>query len=153
MPGECFASRELTMAAFNKFNQFVEDLAEKVHNLGADTIRVLLTNTAPVAGNSVKADLTEISAGNGYAAGGTQATIASSAQSSGTYKLVLSDVTFTAAGGSIGPFRYAVLYNDTPTAPADPLIGWYDYGSSITLTDGNSLLVDFDGTNGVLTLV
>jgi hypothetical protein len=141
------------MAAFNKFNQFVEDLAEKVHNLGADTIKVLLTNTAPVAANSVKAELTEISAGNGYSAGGTQATISSSAQASGTYKLVLSDVTFTAAGGSIGPFRYAVLYNDTPTAPADPLIGWYDYGSSITLTDGNSFLVDFDGTNGVLTLV
>jgi hypothetical protein len=140
------------MSAFNKFNQFVEDLAEKVHNLGADTIKVLLTNTAPVAGNNVKADLTEISAGNGYTAGGTQATIASSAQSGGTYKLVLSDVTFTAAGGTIGPFRYAVLYNDTPTAPADPLIGWYDYGSSITLTDGNSFLVDFDGTNGVLTL-
>jgi hypothetical protein len=140
------------MAAFNKFNQFVEDLAEKVHNLGADTIKVVLTNAAPVAGNSVKADVTEISAGNGYTAGGTQATIASSAQSSGTYKLVLSDVTFTAAGGAIGPFRYAVLYNDTPTAPADPLIGWYDYGSSITLTDGNSFLVDFDGTNGVLTL-
>jgi hypothetical protein len=140
------------MAAFNKFNQFVEDLAEKVHNLGTDTIKVLLTNTAPAVGNSVKADLTEISAGNGYTAGGTQATVASSAQSSGTYKLVLSDVTFTAAGGSIGPFRYAILYNDTPTAPADPLIGWYDYGSSITLTDGNSFLVDFDGTNGVLTL-
>ena len=140
------------MSAFNKFNQFVEDLAEKVHNLGADTIKVLLTNTAPAVGNSVKADLTEISAGNGYTAGGTQATVASSAQSSGTYKLVLSDVTFTAAGGSIGPFRYAILYNDTPTAPADPLIGWYDYGSSITLTDGNSFLVDFDGTNGVLTL-
>jgi hypothetical protein len=140
------------MAAFNKFNQFVEDLAEKVHNLGADIIKVLLTNTAPAAGNSVKADLTEISAGNGYAAGGTQASVASSAQSGGTYKLVLGDVTFTAAGGAIGPFRYAVLYNDTPAAPADPLIGWYDYGSSITLTDGNSFLVDFDGTNGVLTL-
>jgi hypothetical protein len=140
------------MAAFQKFNQFVEDLAEKVHNLGADAIKVLLTNTAPVAGNSVKADLTEIAAGNGYSAGGTQATVASSAQASGTYKLVLSDVTFTAAGGSIGPFRYAVLYNDTPSTPADPLIGWYDYGASITLTDGNSFLVDFDGTNGVLTL-
>jgi len=140
------------MAAFNKFNQFVEDLAEKVHNLGADTLKVLLTNAAPVAGNSVKADLTEITAGNGYTAGGTQATIASSAQISGTYKLVLSDVTFTAAGGSIGPFRYAVLYNDTPAAPADPLIGWYDYGAALTLTDGNSFVVDFDGTNGVLTL-
>lgn len=140
------------MAAFNKHNQFVEDLAEKVHNLGADTLKVLLTNTAPVAGNSVKADLTEISAGNGYTAGGTQATISSSAQTSGTYKLVLADVTFTASGGSIGPFRYAVLYNDTPTSPADPLIGWYDYGTALTLTTGNSFTVDFDGTNGVLTL-
>lgn len=140
------------MAAFNKFNAFVENLAEKVHNLGSDTLKVLLTNTTPVATNSVKADLTEISAGNGYTAGGTQATIASSAQSSGTYKLTLDDVVFTAAGGSIGPFRYAVLYNDTPTSPADPLIGWYDYGSSITLADTETLTVDFDATNGVLTL-
>lgn len=140
------------MAAFNKFNAFVENLAEKVHNLGSDTLKVLLTNTTPVATNSVKADLTEISAGNGYTAGGTQATIASSAQSSGTYKLTLDDVVFTAAGGSIGPFRYAVLYNDTPTSPADPLIGWYDYGSSITLADTETLMVDFDATNGVLTL-
>lgn len=140
------------MAAFNKFNQFVEDLAEKVHNLGSDTLKVLLTNTTPVATNTVKANLTEISAGNGYTAGGTAANITSSAQSSGTYKLVLGDVVFTAAGGSIGPFRYAVLYNDTPTSPAGPLIGWYDYGSSITLADTETLTVDFDATNGVLTL-
>ena len=140
------------MAAFNKINAFVENLAEKVHNLGSDTLKVMLTNTTPVATNSVKADLTEISAGNGYTAGGTQATVASSAQSSGTYKLTLDDVVFTAAGGSIGPFRYAVLYNDTPTSPADPLIGWYDYGSSITLADTETLTVDFDATNGVLTL-
>lgn len=140
------------MAAFNKFNQFVEDLAEKVHNLGSDTLKVLLTNTTPVATNSVKANLTEISAGNGYTAGGTAASITSSAQTSGTYKLVLGDVVFTASGGSIGPFRYAVLYNDTPTSPADPLIGWYDYGSSITLADTETLTVDFDATNGVLTL-
>lgn len=140
------------MATFNKFNCFTEDLAEKVHNLGADTLKVLLTNTAPTASNTVKANLTEISAGNGYTAGGTAASVTSSAQSSGTYKLVLADVVFTAAGGSIGPFRYAVLYNDTPTSPADPLIGWYDYGSSITLADGEPLTVDFDPTNGVLTL-
>jgi hypothetical protein len=140
------------MATFNKFNCFTEDVAEKVHNLGADTLKVLLTNTAPTASNTVKANLTEISAGNGYTAGGTAASITSSAQSSGTYKLVLADVVFTAAGGSIGPFRYAVLYNDTPTSPADPLIGWYDYGSSITLADGETLTVDFDPTNGVLTL-
>jgi hypothetical protein len=138
------------MAAFNKFQSFVEALAEKVHNLGADSLKVMLTNTAPVAANSVKANLTEISAGNGYTAGGTAATISSSAQTSGTYKLVLADVVFTAAGGAIGPFRYAVLYNDTATNKE--LIGWWDYGSAITLASGETFTVDFDGTNGVLTL-
>ena len=139
------------MAAFNKFNSFVEALAEKKHDLGADTLKVLLTDTAPVATNTVKADLTEISAGNGYTAGGNTASVTSSAQTSGTYKLVLGDpATWTASGGSIGPFRYAVLYNDT--AASDELIGWWDYGSSITLAAGESFAVDFDPTTGVLTL-
>jgi hypothetical protein len=140
------------MATFNKVNVFVENLAEKVHNLGSDTLKVMLTNTAPTSASAVKADITEISAGNGYSAGGSSVTISSSAQTSGTYKLVLADVTFTASGGSIGPFRYVVLYNDTPTSPADPIIGYYDYGSSITLADTETFTVDFDGTNGVLTL-
>lgn len=140
------------MATFNKFRQFVEDLPEKVHNLQSDTLKILLTNTAPVNTNSVKADLTEISAGNGYTAGGTAATVSSSAQTAGTYKLVLADVVFTASGGSIGPFRYAVLYNDTPTSPADPLIAWWDYGSSLTLASGESFTVDFDASAGVMTL-
>ena len=139
------------MAAFNKFNSFVEALAEKVHNLGSDTLKVMLTNTAPVATDSVKADLTEISAGNGYTAGGNTASVTSSAQTSGTYKLVLGDpATWTASGGSIGPFRYAALYNDTATNKE--LIGWWDYGSSITLASGESFAVDFDPTTGVLTL-
>ncbi|MDR7034485.1 hypothetical protein [Mesorhizobium sp. BE184] len=138
------------MASFVKFNAFVENVAEKVHNLGADTLKVMLTNTAPSAANAVKADLTEIAAGNGYTAGGAAATISSSAQASGVYKLVLADVVITASGGSIGPFRYAVLYNDTPTSPADPLIGYWDYGSSLTLANGESLTVDFDPTTGVL---
>ncbi len=138
------------MASFNKFNSFVEHLAEKVHDLGADTLKILLTNSAPTSSNTVKADLTEISAGNGYSAGGPTATISSSSQTSGTYKLVLADVTITASGGSIGPFRYFTLYNDTPTSPADPLIGWWDYGSSITLADGESVTVDFSASNGVL---
>jgi hypothetical protein len=139
------------MASFNKFNSFVEALAEKKHDLGADTLKVLLTNTAPVATNSVKADLTEISAGNGYTAGGATAAVTSSAQTSGTYKLVLGDpATWTASGGTIGPLRYAVLYNDTATN--DELIGWWDYGSSITLAEGESFAVDFDATTGVLTL-
>ncbi len=141
------------MAVFNKFNAFVEHLAEGVHNLQSHTLKVMLTNTAPVAANSVRADLTEIAAGNGYAAGGIAPTIISSAQVSGTYKLVLGDVVFTASGGSIGPFRYAVLYNDTPTSPADPLIGWWDYGSALTLPNGESLNWDADPTNGVLTLL
>lgn len=140
------------MASFNKFNAFVEHLAEKVHNLGSDTLKVALTNTAPSSANSTFSDITEISSGNGYTAGGTAATISSSSQTSGTYKLVLADVVFTASGGSIGPFRYAVLYNDTPTSPADPLIGYWDYGSSVTLANTESFTVDFDASNGVITL-
>lgn len=140
------------MAAFNKFNSFVEDLAEKVHNLGADTLKVALTNTAPVNTNTILADITQIANGNGYTTGGTAVTISSSAQTSGTYKLVLADVVFTASGGSIGPFRYAVLYNDTPTSPVDPLIGWWDYGSAVTLADFDTFTVDMDPTAGVLTI-
>lgn len=138
------------MATFNKFNSFVEALAEKSHNLGSDTLKIMLTNTAPVAANTVKADLTEISAGNGYTAGGTAATISSSSQTSGTYKLVLDDVIFTAAGGSIGPFRYFVLYNDTATS--DELIGWWDYGSSITILAGETATWDADPSSGILTI-
>jgi hypothetical protein len=140
----------IPMATFNKFNSFVEALAEKVHNLGSDTLKVALTNTAPNATDSQLSNITQISAGNGYTTGGAQATQVSSAQASGTYKLVLNDVTFTASGGSIATFRYVVLYNDTATN--DELIGWYDYGTALTVTSGNSFTVDFDGTTGVLTL-
>lgn len=137
------------MATFNKFNAFVEHLAEKVHNLGSDQLVVALTNTAPVATNSVLADLTQITYTN---LSSRNITTSSSAQTSGTYKLVLNDLVLTASGGSVGPFRYVVIYNDTPTSPADPLIGYYDYGSSLTLADGETLTVDFDGTNGLLQL-
>ena len=75
-------------------------------------------------------------------------TFSTGAQTSGTYKLVLQDVTFTASGGSIGPFRYAVIYNDSATSPADALVGFYDYGSSVTLNSGESFTTDFDDTNG-----
>lgn len=138
------------MATYTKFNAFVENVAEKVHNLGADTLKVMLTLTAPVATNSVKANLTEISAGNGYTAGGTTTAQSSSAQSSGTYKLVIADVVFTASGGAMADFRYAVLYNDTPTSPADPLIGFWDYGSTVSLASGETFTVDFDASAGVL---
>jgi len=138
------------MATFTKFQSFVEKLAEKVHNLGSDTLKVMLTLTAPSASASnVKADLTEITAGNGYTAGGTAASITSSAQISGTYKLVLGDVLFTATG-AVGPFRYVVLYNDTATNK--DLIGFYDYGSSLSLASGDTFTVDFDPSTGVLTI-
>lgn len=138
------------MTAFSKFNSFVEAVAEKKHDLGADTLKILLTNVAPVATNTVKANLTEIAAGNGYTAGGTAVTVTASAQTSGTYKLVGDDVVFTASGGSIATFRYAVLYNDTATN--DELIGWWDYGSTVDVTDGNNFTVDLDQTGGILTL-
>jgi hypothetical protein len=138
------------MASFVKFNSFVEALAEAKHNLGADTLKLMLSNSAPSASNTVKSDITEITPGNGYVAGGTTVTITSSAQSGGTYKLVGNDVTITAAGGSVGPFRYAVLYNDT--ASGKELIGYWDLGSSITLADTEAFPVDFSATNGILQL-
>lgn len=137
------------MASFNKFNAFVEALGRKVHNLNADTLKVMLTNTAPVATNAIKTDITDLSTGGGYTAGGTASAGNSYAQSSGTAKLVSGDVVFTSTS-SIGPFRYAVLYNSTATN--GELIGWWDYGSSITLISGETFTVDFDAVAGILTL-
>lgn len=140
----------MATGTLTRFNSLLEAMAEKVHNLGSDTLKVLLTNAAPAAANTVKADITEIGAGNGYAAGGTQATQASSAQSGGVYTLVLNDVVFTAAGGSIGPFRYVVLYNDT--AANDELVGYADYGEPITMSNGEVFTVDFDAALGALVI-
>lgn len=141
------------MASYQKFQQFAEDVAHGVHDLGSDTLKGYLTNATPdPAADAVKADLAEIGAGNGYSAGGVTLTVSASAHTSGTYKLTIADGTITASGGSIGPFRYFVVYNDTPVSPADPLIAFFDYGSAITLLDGEELALDFDGTNGLLTL-
>lgn len=145
------------MAVFNKLNGFVEHLAEKVHDLGADQLAVALSNTAPgsesTSPNSstaacVLANVTQVSYTN---LSSRNVTRNSSAQSGGTYKLDLADLTLSATG-TVGPFRYIYLYNDTPTSPADPLIGYYDYGSSLTLNSGESLTIDFDNTSGALTL-
>lgn len=126
------------------------DVANKVHNLGADTLKIMLTDVAPVATNTIKANLTDIAAGNGYAAGGTAVTITASSQSSGTYKLVGNNVTFTASGGSIAQFRYAAIYNFT--AVSGNLIGWWDYGTEVNVTNGNSFQVQLDAVNGILQL-
>lgn len=137
------------MATFVKYNTFVADLAGKVHDLlgtggsTADTCKVMLSNTAPnVSTHTVRADVTELSTANGYTSGGATATIVGSA-SAGTFTLTGTDVVFTASGGTIGPFRYVIVYNDTPTSPADPLIAYWDYGSSITLADTETFTVDF----------
>jgi len=140
------------MVAFSKLNSFVENLAEGVFNLGSDMLKLALSNTLPVVTNAVLADISEISAGNGYTAGGLTVTVNSSQQVSGVYRLNIQDIVLSASGGTIGPFRYAYLYDDTPTSPADPLIGYWDNGSSVTLANGESITFDFDQTNGVLTV-
>ena len=141
------------MAAFVKFKSFVEAVAEKKHDLGADEFYLQLLATAPdAAADAVETDLpADLSTEYGYTAGGVSAgTATGSAQTAGVYKLDVGDKVITAAGGSIGPFRYVVLLNNG--AVNKELIGYYDYGSSITLLDTETLTVDFDGSNGVLTI-
>lgn len=138
------------MATYNKINSFVEDLAEKVHNLGSDAITIFLTTNAnaPVATNTVIANITQIAYTNLSA---RVPVISSSAQSSGLYKLILTDHVLTASG-AVATFRMVGHYNDTPTSPADPLIQWYDHGSDVTLANGETYTLDYDGTNGFLNL-
>jgi hypothetical protein len=144
------------MATFNKFNCFVEDLAEKKHDLGADVLKVMLTATAPTSASTVYTgglSTTELANGNGYTTGGATATVSTSSQTSGTYKLVLNDPgtpTWTGATAPMGPFRYVVLYNSTNTAANKPLIGWWDHGSNVTLAIGETYTVDFDPSTGVI---
>lgn len=125
----------------------MEKVAEKVHNLGADTLTVALCAAAntPVATNNVLGDLTQISYTN---LSSRALTTATSTHTTGTYKLVINDLTLTASGGAVAAFRYIVIYNDT--AASDDLICWFDYGSALTLADGETLTLDFDGTQGLL---
>lgn len=134
------------MATYNKFNQFTDDLCSGVHNFASHTIKAYLSNATPdAAADSVKADLAEISAGNGYSAGGVTVTVSGVTQSSGTCSVAVSDPSvITASGGTIGPFRYVAFYNDT--SASDSLICWYDYGSAITLADTETFTIDM-GTN------
>lgn len=137
------------MSIFNRFDSFTQAVAEKKHNLSSDTLKVILSNTAPVPTNTVKADIIELSAGGGYTAGGVQATVASATQTAGVYKLVLNDPQFVGTSG-FGPFRYAVLYNSTATN--GELIGWSDNGSAISVPALGSFTVDFDASLGALTI-
>jgi hypothetical protein len=134
------------MAMFTKFNTFIEKLAEKTHNLGSDQLVVALTNVAPTAATDDQlADITQVD----YTyCSSRNITTSASAQTLGTYKLTLTDLVLTASGGTVGPFRYLVVYNDT--AAGDELVAYFDYGSSITLADAETLTIDFDGTDGFL---
>lgn len=139
-------------SSFNKFNAFTADLADKVHNLNTDTLKWVLTNTAPVATNAVYADIsaTELANGNGYTTGGLTPTNSGVTTSGGVAKLTLQPLTLTATG-TVGPFRYAVLVNTTATSKN--LIGWTDYGSSVTLNNsGETFQISPDTTNGALTI-
>ncbi len=143
------------MASDNKYEIFVGDLTGKVHDLlgtagsTADTCKVGYSNTAPNAGtHATFSQVTEISAGNGYTAGGASAANVGT-RSAGTFTLVCTDIV-TTASGSVGPFRYVIFYNDTPTSPADPLISWWDYGSALTLANGETFTVDFGASTFTL---
>ena len=145
------------MAAFVKFDQFVEDLCQGFHNLSTHTLKVYITDATPsTTADAVKADLAESNGGNGYTTGGESLTVNALTNTAGVVTVdVTTDIVITASGGSIPAsgtttFRYVVLYNDTQTSPADPLIGYWDYGSQITLASGESLTIDF--TNNVLSV-
>ena len=137
------------MAAYNKFYSFVDDLSKGVHNFTTSTgnvLKVILSNTAPVATNTVLANITQIASGNGYTTNGITTT-QTLTNTTGTEKLVCTNVVWTASVGTMGPFRYAVLYNST--AASGNLIAWWDYGSSVTLNPTETFTVSFDATNGV----
>lgn len=133
----------MATSAFNKFQDFSEQLARGVHDFDAHTFKVALTNSAPVATNTVLANITQISAGNGYTTGGNTTTISIS-ETTGTTTVSGTEVVFTATG-AMASFRYAVLYNDT--AANDELIGWFDYGSSISMTSGETFTVRFSNAS------
>lgn len=138
------------MAAFVKFNDFVEEVLKGTHDFSSDTFKMMLSNVAPNASTAaLKADVTEIASGSGYAAGGFAITLALS-RSAGTAKVTATDKVLTASGGAIATWRYAILYNDT--APGDNLVGYSDFGAAINQADGESFTFDFDATNGLFTL-
>lgn len=133
------------MAAYNKFNDYVNQKNRAVHNWATHAFKLAFCNVAPVAGNSVLADLTQIAAGNGYVAGGIALTGVAINSAAGVTTVSANQVTLTAAGGSIATFRYYALYNDT--AAADNLVAWWDHGVAVNLADGDSFTVKFNNAS------
>lgn len=127
----------------------MEQVNKGVHVWSSNTFKAALSNSAPNATDTTFSQISEISAGNGYSAGGMTLDSVTLTESGGTAKVTIADEVLTASGGSIGPFRYVVIYNDSATSPADALVCWFDYGSSITLAAGETFTIDFDATNGL----
>lgn len=128
------------MAIYQKFNQTVEDMANGVYNCATDQFTIALTVGAPSATNTVLANLTEISYTNLSA---RDLTTTTSGQTSGTFTQLFADLVLTASGGAVAGFQYITIYDNTPTSPADPLLCFYDFGSLLTLADGETLTIDF----------
>lgn len=143
------------MVAATKFNDYVEQLNKAVHNWSTHTFKAQLSNTTPnAATHAVEADLSaDLSGVNGYTANGVTLDTVTLTETAGTAKVTVADEVLTAAGGSVGPFRYTPIFNDTPTSPVDPLVVYYDYGSSITLLDTETFTWDFDGSAGFWQMV
>lgn len=140
------------MATYNKIQDYAEQVNKGVHVWSSHTFKAALSNSATVATNTVLSDLTQISTANGYtggAGGGLTLDTVTLSETTGTAKVTIADEVFTASGGSVGPFRYVTIYNDSATSPADALVCWFDYGSSITLADTETFTLDFDATNGL----
>ena len=138
------------MVAFVKYHTFVEEMSKAGHNLTTAVFKVALTNTAPTPLTDTVWNTTVYpapAAANGYTAGGNTITTTSFATTAYIFKLVLADSVFTATAGGIGPFRYVILYNSSAT---NKVVGYYDYGSSITLADTETFTVDFDPTTGAV---
>lgn len=138
------------MASYNKFNLFVTDVCDGVHDFATSgaTFKVMLTNSAPVATNHLYGDLTDLTTTGGYTAGGISSAMSDS-NTSGTEKVLATNVTWTGSGSGFGPFRYVAIYNTATSPLTKPLVCWFDYGSSISLNSGDTFTVSFDGTNGL----
>lgn len=136
----------MATSSWNKFQDFSDQLIRGVHDFDAHTFKVALTNAAPVATNTILANITQITAAGGYAAGGNATTL-TVAEAAGTTTVSGTEVVFTGTGAGFGPFRYAVLYNDSATSPADALISWFDYGSAISVGDTETFTVKFNNAS------
>lgn len=140
------------MATFNKIQDYVEQVNKAKHDWSAHTFKAVLCSAAPLVTNTILADLTQVATAGGYvggAGGGLTLDSVTLSEAAGTAKVTIADEVFTATGASVGPFRYVAIYNDSATSPADALVCFFDYGSSITLLDGETLTLDFDATNGL----